>query len=717
MKINSKKILSLIITIALTLSQLVIFSAQAKASVSYDYGSSNKVVTTTLNSVSASAVAWAQNTSYKVGDVVSYNGQNYKCIQAHTSLLGWEPSNVPALWAVTSEGGTTTGGSTGVGQIPGPKSPYFMIVNKNSGKALDLIGGDTSNAARINQWSYDYNSANQRWTILPAGDGHFKIISYVTGKAACIAGPSLNDGAQLHDYDYTGVGTDQQWDFVDAGNGWFKIKNVYSGKMLDVSGANTVNDGKVQQWSDNGGQGSQLWRLQPWGDYNIKADSGKYVCVQGKGSTNGSRIIQYDLETNPWFNWRFENVGDGLSKVSSLNALTRVLCVSGGSSTPGAYLHLWDYNNANTGDQKVKIVPQIDGKFKFYFAHDGQTWDVPGGQTGNNVEIDQYSNNNNSWQKFTLERTTAGGTGTGGGQGTDPVNNSFPTKVFAPYVDVMLWPTFSINDCYSKTGQKYYTLAFINSDGSGNPAWGGITKLADNFYGSEIDSIRSKGGDVIVSFGGANGTELATTNSDVNVLQAKYQSVIDKYKLTWIDFDIEGAAVSDTAAIGRRNKAIKGLQVANPKLKVAFCLPVLPSGLTAEGLNVLKNAKDNGVRIDAVNVMAMDFGDGPAPNPSGKMGDYAIQSANSTYNQCNNLGITTKIGVTPMIGVNDVQSEIFNQADARKLLSFAQSNNWVGLIAMWSANRDNGKGGALYQSSNISQTDFEFCNIFKAFVP
>jgi chitinase len=300
-------------------------------------------------------------------------------------------------------------------------------------------------------------------------------------------------------------------------------------------------------------------------------------------------------------------------------------------------------------------------------------------------------------------------------QPTQPVKSSWPEKVFAPYVDVMLWPTFSINDCLSKTGQKYYTLAFMNSDGSGNPAWGGITKLEDNFYANEINNIRSKGGDVIVSFGGANGTELAQSNTDAAKLQAKYQSVIDKYKLTYIDFDIEGAAVSDKASIDRRSKAIKGLQAANPNLTIAFCLPVLPSGLTEDGLYVLKSAKAAGVRIDAVNVMAMDFGDNSAPNPSGKMGDYAIKSAQSTYSQCNNLGISTKIGITPMIGVNDVQSEVFKQADAKNLLLFAQSTSWVKTIAMWSVNRDNGKGGPLYQSSNILEADYEFVNIFKAF--
>ncbi|WP_444543950.1 fibronectin type III domain-containing protein [Paenibacillus segetis] len=46
------------------------------------------------------APAWAANVSYKVNDEVTYGGKTYICRQPHTSLLGWEPSNVPALWLV-----------------------------------------------------------------------------------------------------------------------------------------------------------------------------------------------------------------------------------------------------------------------------------------------------------------------------------------------------------------------------------------------------------------------------------------------------------------------------------------------------------------------------------------------------------------------------------------------------------------------------------------
>ncbi len=62
-------------------------------------GLNNSAVATATYTIGSSGYpAWAPNTAYSVGTIVSYNGSNYRCLQAHTSLAGWEPSNVPALW-------------------------------------------------------------------------------------------------------------------------------------------------------------------------------------------------------------------------------------------------------------------------------------------------------------------------------------------------------------------------------------------------------------------------------------------------------------------------------------------------------------------------------------------------------------------------------------------------------------------------------------------
>ena len=45
--------------------------------------------------------SWEPYIQYAVGDRRQYNELLYRCIQAHTSQIGWEPPNVPALWVRT----------------------------------------------------------------------------------------------------------------------------------------------------------------------------------------------------------------------------------------------------------------------------------------------------------------------------------------------------------------------------------------------------------------------------------------------------------------------------------------------------------------------------------------------------------------------------------------------------------------------------------------
>jgi hypothetical protein len=281
--------------------------------------------------------------------------------------------------------------------------PYFMIVNKNSGKCWDLAGGNTANGTILEQWTMDSTTGNQRWAILPTEQtNHFKIISWVSGKCESIVGDSKNSGVKLNEWDYVGNDPAQQFDFVDVGNGWFKIQNVNSGLVCDDTSGATTNGTPVQQYTYNG-TASQMWRLQPWGNYNIRPmNSPRYISVQGGGSANGSAVVQYDWQNNPWFQWNFVNKADGWYACYTLNASTEVISVDGDSNQQGTGTQLWNYNNDTA--QQSRIVPVTDGTFRFYFEFDGMSWDMHLGGTGNNVLLDQYPDNNTSSQHFQLDR-------------------------------------------------------------------------------------------------------------------------------------------------------------------------------------------------------------------------------------------------------------------------------------------------------------------------
>ncbi len=306
---------------------------------------------------------------------------------------------------------------------------------------------------------------------------------------------------------------------------------------------------------------------------------------------------------------------------------------------------------------------------------------------------------------------------------SSPGAGAFPSQFFAPYVDMTLWPTFSLTDNLSSVG-KYYTLAFVvDQTGNGCTAsWGTYYVLSQDFPDADIASMRAAGGDVIVSFGGAANTELALSCPSVSALEAQYDAVVTQYNLKRIDFDVEGAAVADAASISRRDQAIALLQAAHPGLQVSFTLPVMPYGLTQDGINVVADAIANGVDVTAVNVMAMDYGDGTT-----EMGQAAIDAGNATEAQLAVLypGKTTAqldamIGVTPMIGYDDL-SEVFQLSDASLLLNYAQTSG-INEIAFWSAARDvacpAGQEGTTQNTcSGLVQTPFEFSGIFKQLNP
>ncbi|MFD9127322.1 carbohydrate binding domain-containing protein [Kitasatospora sp. NPDC059571] len=306
--------------------------------------------------------------------------------------------------------------------------------------------------------------------------------------------------------------------------------------------------------------------------------------------------------------------------------------------------------------------------------------------------------------------TSASPTATASPTGTQtPPNVAVPV---APYVDMGAWPTPSLTAMASAGNLKSFTLAFITSVGC-KASWFNAYDPRTAWAKDQIDALRAAGGDVKISFGGASGTELAQACSTVDSLFAEYDAVVNAYNLKYVDFDIEGAAVPDTAANTRRSAALARLQQAHPGLKVSFTLPVLPEGLTSDGLAVVQSARDAGVAVDLVNVMAMDYN-----RPSTDYGTDAVQAAQSTHDQLKGLypaktdaQLWAMTGVTPMLGENDDHG-VYNQADAQQLVTFAQQHH-LGMLAFWELGRDaNACTGALYKCTNIGQSPYEFSKIF-----
>src|SRR5882757_10583958 len=255
-----------------------------------------------------------------------------------------------------------------------------------------------------------------------------------------------------------------------------------------------------------------------------------------------------------------------------------------------------------------------------------------------------------------------------------------PAHYAAPYLQITSGDAGDMAADLNASGDEYYTLAFLIPQSGCTPEWedGGAAVGA---FTSQVNSLTSAGGNVIISFGGESGGELAQTCTSVSSLTAAYANVVNTYGVNRLDFDIEGGTLGDTAANERRNQALAALQQQNPNVQVDYTLAVAPDGLPGQEMGVLQDAKAKGVNVSAVDIMAMDFGDG-----ENALND-ALSASKATSGQLAGLyGISSeqaygKLGITPIAGKND-DNETFSQDDATQLEQFAASNG-VQLLAFW----------------------------------
>jgi chitodextrinase len=286
----------------------------------------------------------------------------------------------------------------------------------------------------------------------------------------------------------------------------------------------------------------------------------------------------------------------------------------------------------------------------------------------------------------------------------------------APYVDLSANSSGMLDTAITQAGLKSYTAAFIIGSGC-TPIWGDSLDINSSTANAKIAQAQSEGAKTIISFGGAGGVELAQSCTDTGALTSAYQSVINKYHVDHLDFDIEGAAIADPGSINRRFQAIKTLEANNAGLNVSVTIPVLQSGPDGNGTAFLQAAKTNGTRIDLVNIMTMDYGGAVSD-----MGAAAVSAARGTLTAAQGVwpGFSyANLGITPMIGQNDQAGEIFTIANAQTVVNFANSNG-VGRLAFWSVGRDQpcpggAGGGASPNCSSISQSALDFTKIFNGY--
>ncbi|WP_217628173.1 RICIN domain-containing protein [Micromonospora nigra] len=254
-------------------------------------------------------------------------------------------------------------------------SAWYVLVNRHSGKALDVYGWSTADGGRLAQWART-DGANQQWQFVDSGGGFYRLKSRHSGKVVDVFNFSTANGASVVQW-ADGNGVNQQFRLADSAGGYVRLVNRNSNKVVEVQGASTADGGSIVQYDDWGGA-NQQWQLVRVADTGNPPPDGT-GCGRAPTLSSGTHTIQsngrsrsfilrvpadYDAN-NPYrlifaFHWR----GGTMQEISS----------GGTSGTPWSYYGQQEQSNnsailvapqglgngwANTGGEDVTFVDDM----------------------------------------------------------------------------------------------------------------------------------------------------------------------------------------------------------------------------------------------------------------------------------------------------------------------------------------------------------------------
>ncbi|MBY8842474.1 ricin-type beta-trefoil lectin domain protein [Streptomyces sp. SP2-10] len=417
----------------------------------------------------------------------------------------------------------------------------------------------------------------------------------------------------------------------------------------------------------------------------ITGIGGKCLDVAGANPADGTAVQLYDCNGTNAQQWTVG--GDG-----TIRALGKCLDVTGNSTAEGAKAQLWSCTGG--ANQKWTVTAAHD----IVNPQADKCLDATGNSTANGTRAQIWSCGGGANQKWNAPAA-------GGGTPSAPM-------AVAPYLYNGWGSPPSPSTITRATGVKWFTLAFVLSNGYCNPQWDGSRPLTGGVDQQTVGTVRANGGDVIPSFGGYSGNKLESSCSSAGELAAAYQKVVDAYGLKAIDIDLEADAYSNGTVQQRTVDALKTVKAANPGLKVYI---TIGTGQSGPDTGLINRAAASGLAVDAWAIMPFDFG-GAGRN----MGSLTVQAAEGLKNALKNAyhysddQAYRDMGISSMNGVTD-QNETVTVADFRTILGYAQQHH-LARLTFWSANRDRPcTGGPADSCSGVSQSDWDYTRVFAAY--
>ena len=323
---------------------------------------------------------------------------------------------------------------------------YYTITAEHSNKALDVAGGTVKEG--VNLWQYASNGSNaQLWKFIDTGDGCYYIRSKL-GTTVTAVTNNLANGTNVKMYAVSNKAA-QKWNLEDitktvndgtylilsdkdnlrsmtqkngntqinvfenidsqkyiisyVSDGYYKISSKATGKVLEVAESRKTIKTNLREgvWKTTGND-NQLWRIASVGNgkYCLKSKLGTFVDVSSGSMEENNNIWMYSYNGTAAQIWTFDSsrvdmpeqpIEDGTYVFRSALKTSSVMDVSGGSIADKGNIQL--YSSNNTSAQRFEVSYIGNGYYNIVSEKSGKLLDVAGGSKKIKANLWQYTDN------------------------------------------------------------------------------------------------------------------------------------------------------------------------------------------------------------------------------------------------------------------------------------------------------------------------------------
>ncbi len=288
----------------------------------------------------------------------------------------------------------------------------YMIMNKGTGRYMDVEGPSMASGAYIQQWDY-HTDAQARWIVTMHYDGSYCIMSGYSANYVTVNNSSSVTGAAIVQSE-TFADEYSMWNVVATSSGAYKILSA-ANPILAISvptGDNQNGTNLILSMYVRDTNYYDEWIFDDIGEtpgivnggiYNIQAvHSQKVIDVEYGATADGTNISQYPLTSGyQWQRWKFSYVGNGEYKIYDMNS-GKLLSVANNSPWAEANIEL----RAGDGSmgQRFKIRKNTDCTYTFLSKCSSylNVLSIADSSLENSANLEQNYDNGTSNQKFNL---------------------------------------------------------------------------------------------------------------------------------------------------------------------------------------------------------------------------------------------------------------------------------------------------------------------------